>query len=388
MRPSNRRILYIQFSDPGGYPPVEHSSHILAERGWSVTLLGTDAFGSDRNLAVSAHPRVRVKNLRLARFGGRLQLQYACFFLWCLCWVGVWRPAWVYASDPLAIPAVWFIRKLTRARVIYHEHDSPPSDYGRSWFSRKVLQYRKPLGRQAEVCIVPQAERLAAFLAVTGRRGRTACVWNCPRLRDVQLQRDEDGATSVGNLIVHYHGSINRQRLPLELVAAAATFKGKVRLRVVGYEAPGSIGHVRDLQELAADCGAPEIVEFLGTVSRKQNMADAVYSHIGVSLMPNKSADVNLQHMVGASNKSFEYMASGLPLLVTRLPDWDATFVGPGYGRSCDPESVDSIKTQLMWYLDHPEERREMGRRCIDKIASDWNYEAMFAKVVAILEAA
>jgi len=386
VRPSNRRILYIQFADPGGYPPLEHSSHILAERGWSVTLLGTHVFGSNRNLAVSLHPRIRAKNLSVAKFGGKLHLQYACFFLWCLYWVCAWRPAWVYASDPLAVPAVWFIRKLTKVRVVYHEHDSPPSDYGRSWFTRIVLPYRTALSKQAELCIIPQHERLAAFLVATGRQGRTMCVWNCPRLHEVRVGCPEDRSEQVDDLVLYYHGSINNHRLPPELVAAASRFGGKVRLRVVGYEAPGSIGYVKDLKKLAAELGTPEIVEYLGIISREEMLQIAAHSHVGVSLMPKKSTDINLQHMLGASNKSFEFMASGLPLLVTALPAWNSTFVGPGYGRACDPESVASIAAQLAWYVDNPDKRLEMGRRCIDKILSDWNYEAMFASVVVTLE--
>jgi hypothetical protein len=46
--------------------------------------------------------------------------------------------------------------------------------------------------------------------------------------------------------------------------------------------------------------------------------------------MPKQSEDINMRHMVGASNKPFDYMASGLPLLVTDLPEWAATFVEPG----------------------------------------------------------
>ena len=36
-----RRILYIQFTDPAVYPPLEHSSRLLADRGWEVLILGT-----------------------------------------------------------------------------------------------------------------------------------------------------------------------------------------------------------------------------------------------------------------------------------------------------------------------------------------------------------
>jgi spore maturation protein CgeB len=104
--------------------------------------------------------------------------------------------------------------------------------------------------------------------------------------------------------------------------------------------------------------------------------------------MPKKSDDINLQHMVGASNKPFDFMACGLPLLVTELPEWMSTFVEPGYGRACDPDDPDSIEAELRWYLNHSNDRREMGRKCREKIHQDWNYEAMFAAVLAEMEKA
>src|SRR5262249_45348518 len=95
--------------------------------------------------------------------------------------------------------------------------------------------------------------------------------------------------------------------------------------------------------------------------------------------------DINMQHMVGASNKPFDYMACGLPLIVTNVPDWVAAFVDPGYGLACDPDDVSSIEAALRWYLEHPNERRQMARKCHDKIVQDWNYATRLADVMTRL---
>jgi hypothetical protein len=70
-------------------------------------------------------------------------------------------------------------------------------------------------------------------------------------------------------------------------------------------------------------------------------------AHVGLSLMPRQAEEINMRHMVGASNKSFGCMACGLPLLVTNLPDWVATFVEPGYARACNPHDPDTIEAEL-----------------------------------------
>ena len=71
--------------------------------------------------------------------------------------------------------------------------------------------------------------------------------------------------------------------------------------------------------------------------------------------------DLNIRHLTGASNKAFDYMAAGLALLVSDLPDWHAMFVAPGYALACDPADPASLKAALGWLLDHPEARRRHG---------------------------
>jgi glycosyltransferase involved in cell wall biosynthesis len=129
-----------------------------------------------------------------------------------------------------------------------------------------------------------------------------------------------------------------------------------------------------------------EIIDVLGSMPRSASLRHASRAHVGVSFVPKNTDDINLRHMVGASNKSFDYMACGLPLLVTDLPDWTLAFVRPGFGRCCDPDDPDSVAAALQWFLDHIPERREMGRRGQKQIRTAWNYEAMFAKVLSAIE--
>src|SRR5271166_4244887 len=98
-----RRILYIQYTNPAGYPPLEHSSRILADAGWQVLFLGTGALGAN-SLRFPPHPGIRVRQLGFQPAGWRQKLHYIRFCLWVLLWVFAWRPRWVYASDLLACP--------------------------------------------------------------------------------------------------------------------------------------------------------------------------------------------------------------------------------------------------------------------------------------------
>jgi glycosyltransferase involved in cell wall biosynthesis len=360
---------------------------LLAKRGWDVVFLGVR---TAHGFELPPASRVRSYRMKFVKGGWTQKLQYLAFFVWTLGWTLLWRPKWIYASDPLSCPVASWIRKLTGVRVLYHEHDSPTVANGGKRFMRRVLQYRRKLAREAEVCVVPQLERLRKFQEDTGRVKQIFCVWNCPSLEEYNrlsapLKREKPD--NCQRFIAYYHGSINSDRLPMALVAGASRFGGTVRLRIAGYETLSGVGYVRQMVEFAENNGAKDMIEYLGTLPGRQDLLDAASSaDVGIALVPKGCDDINMQHMVGASNKPFDYMACGLPLLVATSAGWIETFVKPGYARACDPEDPNSVKTALRWYLEHAADRRKMGQRARDQIREVWNYEQVFAPVLAALE--
>src|SRR5262245_54172324 len=152
---TSRRILYVQYTDPAGYPPLEHSSILLAKQGWDIVVLGTGGAGK-QHLEFPVQSRVRMQRIGFVEGGWRQKLQYLFFSLWAIYWTWRWRPKWVYASDPLVCPVVWWARKVFGTRVLYHEHDSPNFHEAHTWFMQKVLIYRGKLARDSELCVLPQ----------------------------------------------------------------------------------------------------------------------------------------------------------------------------------------------------------------------------------------
>jgi glycosyltransferase involved in cell wall biosynthesis len=101
--------------------------------------------------------------------------------------------------------------------------------------------------------------------------------------------------------------------------------------------------------------------------------------------MPKTTDDINMNAMAGASNKAFDYLASGLALVVSDLPAWRTLYVEPGYGIACDPDDPTSIARALWSLVDDPTEVRAMGERGRRRIDEEWNYETEFAKVFECL---
>jgi glycosyltransferase involved in cell wall biosynthesis len=189
-------------------------------------------------------------------------------------------------------------------------------------------------------------------------------------------------------MILYYHGSITPERVPLTVVDAIRRFNGGVRLHVAGFEVPSSDGHINRLQRHGMTKNGQALVQYLGLKPlHSQLLAAAAQTHVGLALMPPSSYDVNMQHMTGASNKIFDYMAAGLATLVSDLPDWRREFVATGFARACDPTSIDSMTAALSWFCDNPGLRGEMGARNRAKILADWNYDTAFAPLIELFQA-
>jgi glycosyltransferase involved in cell wall biosynthesis len=384
----NRKILHIQYTNPAAYPPLEHSSRILAREGWQVLFLGTGAFGADA-LSFPTHERIEVRRIRFSPGGWRQKLHYMRFCLWVLFWTLRWKPRWIYASDPLACPIALVLSYFPRFKILYHEHDSPQPDVsGRrsevSQFMRVVLWTRRKLANRALLCVLPNEQRAERFAVETGRSAGDGLsspivVWNCPSLEEVSQPRP---AHDGGDLWIIYHGSIVPSRLPATVLEAMAMLPEKVKLRIIGYETVGHKSYTRQLQERANQIGITDRVKFIGAVPLRSDLLGwCQQSDVGLALMPKESKDFNQEAMVGASNKPFDYLGCGLALLVSNLPDWREMYVNGGYGLSCDPDDPESIAAALRWFLHHLSAMRHMGERGRQRIAAEWNYEVQFKNV-------
>jgi glycosyltransferase involved in cell wall biosynthesis len=376
----SRRVFFVQVSDPALYPPLIHASELMADAGWVVRLLSSPIAGN--TIAMAPHPRVMIDEIRARPSHVVGKLDYAAYCAAAARIALRLRPEVVYASDPLGAGPGLLAARLAGARLVYHEHDSPQP----GMLHPILARLRAAATQSARLIVFPNEQR--ARVAQSELRfadDRLHIVWNVPRRAELA----GSAATAEPPLIVYYLGSITPERVPETVGFAVRRMAGRVRLRIAGYEAPSARGYVRHLVGSDAGAAADSLVEYIGMVpSRADLLAQVARGHVGLSLMPFKLCDLNMSHMTGASNKPFDYMAAGLALLVSDLPDWTRMFVEPGFGLACNPTDVDSISAALGWFIAHPEGRRAMATRARNKIEAEWNYDTQFRTILETLGSA
>jgi glycosyltransferase involved in cell wall biosynthesis len=370
-------ILYIQYTNPAAYPPLEHSARAFAAAGWEVVFLGIAKDG-EPPLRWPARDGIRTHKLPAGRSGWLRKLHYAWFGVWVLGWTIVARPRCVYASDALAAPVVLPLSFWPWLKVVYHEHDAPQVRK-RGLARRVVLWARRRLAARADARILPNERRAREFVQTVANQRPTFSVWNCPvRAEVAPARRDRSG----DGLTLAYVGSIVPVRLPTSLLEALAKLPDDVRLRVIGYVTQGHPHYADHLRRLANDLRIADRVDFVQGMPHQHLLINLRDADIGTLLMPSGGA----QWMPGASNKPFDYLAGGLALLVSDEPGWREMLVEPGYGIGCKADDPEKIADAVRWFLQHRGEMRDMGERGRQRVLADWNYETQFAPVQQWLE--
>src|ERR1700730_8097230 len=293
---SSPRVLFVQATNPGAYPPLIHASMLMAEAGWELTFLSAPIDGDE--LALNPHPRIKIHAVRSRPSHVMGKVEYAVYAAAAARLAVRLRPAVVYASDALAAAPGLLAPRLAGAALVYHEHDSP------SRLHPVLEQSRRAAARAAQLVVFPNETR--AHLAQRELRfsdKKLHIVWNVPMRAELVVS----AATAKPPLIVYYHGSITPERLPETVALAVRRMAGRVRLRIAGYEAPSARGYVRHLVGSYTCAPADAPVEYLGMIRRRADLlGEAARAHLGLSLMPFNSDDLNINHMCGAAKNALK----------------------------------------------------------------------------------
>jgi glycosyltransferase involved in cell wall biosynthesis len=373
-----RKVLFIQMTEPGGYPPLINAACVLSGEGWAPTFLSAPFVG--HNLSMPDMPELQIEALPPRASHVVTRAVYASYCRQAFVVARKLKPDLVYCSDAIGALAGLIAAQASGARLVYHEHDSPNQQSDLN----PLMQFARSAAiRRAHTIIFPNAVRAEHARQQLGfDPGRLVIAWNVPRRTEVFAK---PASLARSPFYLYYHGSITPDRLP-ETVLVAARLAG-ARVRVVGYETPSSEGY---MARMVATYGAVQeggLIDWMGTLPQRSDcLNSAAACHLGLTLVPKASDDINMQNMAGASNKAFDYMAAGLPLIVSNLQDWETLYVEPGHGIAADPSDVGSLTAAIRSFLDNPEKAVATGDANRSKILSDWNYECQFAPVLDRLQ--
>ncbi|MEQ9103255.1 MAG: glycosyltransferase [Rhodothermales bacterium] len=278
---------------------------------------------------------------------------------------------WIHASDLYVVPAC--ARRAKNLSSVSSAKDPVPWSYdsrelyahvaataGRPWVSWfwRLLEGRYI--RRARV-VFTVSDRIADHLAATYGIPRPVVVRNVPP-RSTHVRAAPPLPT--GPPVILHLGQMRASR-GLEHLIAAMAFVPGARLVFMGYGAGKPV-----LETLAAASPAADRIEFRPPVPPADVPQAAAEAWVGVTLLE----DSCLNHRYALPNKLFEYLAAGVPVVASDLPEIRAVLESTQAGMCVDPSHVRELAAALQHVCDNQTTYRPNARRAAERF--NWENEA------------
>jgi glycosyltransferase involved in cell wall biosynthesis len=316
----------------------------LIEAGLSTTLVATD-------IGRSPFPDLPTRLVR--RPSGRFWRMLLS--PWRVTRVGLSLRAEVYhLHDPELVPA-GLVLKLLGKRVVYDVHENLPKQVlGKRWLPGRL----RPMAARVAALVERVADATFDAIVVANptslsrfRNTRTILVRNYADVREF-AQGAPSTAYRDRQPLIAYVGAISRERGLFQMIDAMAMVQHSDAMLVLAGPLPD------DLLELVAERPGWDRVRAAGWHSRSAVHDLLGRSRIGIAVLhplPN--------YLDNYPSKLFEYMASGIPAIVSDFPLWREVVMEADCGRVVDPMDSRAIAAAIDGLLADPEGAEAAGER-------------------------
>ncbi|MCF8368469.1 MAG: glycosyltransferase family 4 protein [Bacteroidales bacterium] len=274
--------------------------------------------------------------------------------------------------DPEFLP--WAAKLIRRGKkVIYDVHEDLPRQMLSKYWIPLII--RKPGSKLIEALEKYYSSKMSGIVtATTFIRDRflrfhkmVIEIQNFPTLK---LLEETQSLGEKGNELC-YIGGITKVRGISELVKSMSIVKSDVRLNLAGKIDPHEYR-----SELNHTPGWEKVNE-LGFANRKQVKEILQRSFAGLATL-----HPIINYVDALPVKMFEYMAAGIPVIVSDIPLWKQIITDNDCGIAVDPLNPEQIAEAIDYLSENPGKTKEKGQNGIKAIREKFNWELEEKKLV------
>lgn len=312
--PRGRPIIQAVFyNDPDFYPPAVNAIRLLCQAGFAVELF-TRETGCSHEIAYPSEARI----VRLPPRGPNSWLQFLNYLREVVCRA---RPdaAFFWGHDMHGFLGARLAAWRRRRPLVYHCHDF--ADPG--WMTRGIKlvhAFELTFARTAEAVVVPDAGRAQLIARQLKLKWPPLVAANSPPLRPLEKKGVLQAALAAQGkhfeTIVFRQGRIGRGH-GLEMTVRSLPFW---RRKDCGFVVMGiaDADYAAMLKKLAEELRVQDRLAILPPVPYDKVFDFIAGAHVGHALYD--PIHVNHAHPTTSSNKLMEYLAAGLPALLSDNP--------------------------------------------------------------------
>jgi len=337
----------------------------LVNAGYNVTLVAQHSKNEIVNgVKIIALPKPRNRFMRI--FG----LSWRAFYL------ALHQHAAVYHFHDPELIFIGILLKLLGKKVIYDVHeDLPKQILNKDWIGNVNV-------RKYVALIVNLIDHIGALLFdkiiyvvpdITEKypKNKTIILRNFPILKLIDNTVITD--YKKNKPVIIYTGGLTRIRGIKEIIQAMEYIDNKAVLWLLGkWESEKFKKECENLRGW-------KYTKYLGLVSLEEVFQYMKIADIGIStLYPVKN------YLISLPIKVFEYMAFSLPMVMSNFPYWQKIF--GNCALFVDPYDSKDIAEKISYFLDNPDEAKELGKEGRKLIEEKYSWEAESRKLLEMYE--
>jgi glycosyltransferase involved in cell wall biosynthesis len=314
---------------------VRKQALLMAEEGFSVTVIGRET-GSDLRVDF---PGIKIKRLRVPFRKG--PAMYAFFNLYLFFYLLFLKHDICVSCDLDTLVPCYIVSRLSGARLVYDAHEYFTGQHGLA--ERRI---KHAVWKSAERLIVPNIDHMITVSESIADLYHREYGVNPLVIRNAapdvsRLVPHDRQALGAGEneLLLAYQGSgINDGRGASELIEAVAGLE-RVKLVIIG---SGDI--MENLRQTVNERVLYRNISFLPRMAWEEMMRYTMCCDAGLSL--DKDTCINQRYSL--PNKLFDYIAAGIPSIISPLPETSAIIERYGCGLITKDVSPEAIAGQII----------------------------------------
>ncbi|MBM7581725.1 glycosyltransferase involved in cell wall biosynthesis [Caldicoprobacter guelmensis] len=269
--------------------------------------------------------------------------------------------------DPELIPAGIMLR-FHGKKVIYDVHEDVPRQImSKEWIPKYLRGMVAGVMGMIEALASKIIDGIVAATPAIAKRFpkfKTTVVQNFPIVSEFVLGESIPYQNRPAKVV--YIGGISIIRGIKEMIKAVELVAKKVDVRLVlagSFSPPSLKDEIENLEGW-------QYVNFLGWQNRESIARLLGEARVGLVVLhpiPN--------YVEAWPVKLFEYMAVGLPVIVSDFPLWREIIECTGCGILVNPLKPKEIADAIKWILEHPEEAEKMGHRGREAVLNKYNWQ-------------
>ena len=330
-----------------------------------VTLFVADGLGDED------WKGVRIRDVGQSRFGRLGRAMAGSIRMWRA--LRSEKPDLVQLHDPELLPLGYLLMR-SGVHVVFDMHENLPKEIlTKPWVSppaRKVVSRLARAGQLAVTRRMPTIFAENSYVRDFPSTAPSAVVLNFP-LVDALLAISEPRHPTF---TVGYIGGISTER------GAPVVLDAVFRLRAAGQSVEAKlVGPVAAepavVDRIDAGVRAGWLQSY-GRLKPEDGWREMARCHVGVAVLQPSGNFVD-----SYPTKLFEYMALGLPVVVSDFPLWRGVVESAACGLVVPPDDPAAVATAIATLQADPTLRAEMGRRGKAAVESQYRWETEFGKL-------